>query len=166
MPPSSSKAPSTRLRGDPGRRARSRRSSPTDVPFIRVDAVLFDAILSNVLANIADHTPPDAPVAIRIERSDPGQVLIAIEDGGPGVPDADLPSVFEKFQRAPSGRGAARRGMGIGLSIVRGMVEAMGGTVSARRSDLGGLAIDVRVEAAPEPPADLPSTATRAEAAP
>src|SRR4029077_10097147 len=102
------------------------------------------------------HTPPGAPVAIRIMRAEPGRVLISIDDGGPGVPEADLPSVFEKFQRAAGGTGGARRGMGIGLSIVRGMVEAMDGQVSARRSPLGGLGIDIHVEAAPEPPSELP----------
>ena len=98
-----------RLRPSLGAAGRSRPWSRTDLPFIRVDAVLFDAILSNILANIVDHTPPDAPVAIRIERAEPGRVLISIEDGGPGVPEADLPFVFEKFQRAlagPAGPGA------------------------------------------------------------
>jgi two-component system, OmpR family, sensor histidine kinase KdpD len=124
------------------------------VPLVRVDAVLFDAILSNVLANVADHTPPDTPVAIRVERSSQGQVLIAIDDGGPGVPEADLPFVFDKFQRGRSETGGARRGMGIGLSIVSGMADVLGGSASARRSPLGGLGIDLRIPAAPEPPPD------------
>ena len=63
-----------------------------------------------------------------------------IEDGGPGVPDADLARLFD----GSSGRGrpgeGSRRGMGIGLSIVRGMAEAMGGTATPVASELGGLA--------------------------
>ncbi|MEA2653865.1 MAG: two-component system, OmpR family, sensor histidine kinase KdpD [Chloroflexota bacterium] len=124
------------------------------LPLARVDAVLFDAIVANILDNVAAHTPTGASVAIRAGRAEPGRIRITIEDGGPGVPDADLVGIFEKFRRGqPSGEGA-RRGMGIGLSIVRGMAEANGGSVSARRSELGGLAIDLDLLAAPEPPAE------------
>ena len=127
---------------------------PVDLPLVRVDAVLFDAILSNVLDNVADHTPPDAAVAVRAMRRDPGRVRLTIEDGGPGVAASDLPFVFDKFHRVRSGGEGARRGMGVGLSIVRGMAEALGGTVSARQAELGGLAIELDLEAAPEPPAE------------
>jgi len=125
-----------------------------DLPLLWVDAVLFDAILSNVLDNIADHTPADAPVAIAARAGDVGRVIVTVEDGGPGVSPADLPSIFDKFQRTRRPGIGARRGMGVGLSIVRGMAEALGGTATARRSDLGGLAIDLDLPAAPEPPPD------------
>ena len=118
----------------------------------RVDAVLFDAIVSNVLDNIADHTPPTTAVAIGARRGDRGRIVLTIEDGGPGVADADLPRVFDKFQRSGRPGEGPRHGMGVGLSIVRGMTEVLGGTATARRSGLGGLAIDIDLPAAPEPP--------------
>jgi signal transduction histidine kinase len=78
-------------------------------------------------------------------------VRITVEDDGPGVPDETLPRLFEKFYRVPGQSDGARRGMGIGMSIVKGLVEAMGGTVSARRGELGGLAVDILLPAAPMP---------------
>jgi two-component system sensor histidine kinase KdpD len=125
-----------------------------DLPLVRVDAVLFDAILANVLDNVADHTPPDTPVSVRAERGNPGRVRITIEDGGPGVAISDLAFIFDKFQRVRGGGKGARRGMGVGLSIVRGMAEALGGTVTAHKGQLGGLEIELDLEAAPEPPAE------------
>ena len=126
-----------------------------DLPFVRVDAVLFDAIIANILDNVAAHTPPGTAVAVRAARGDPGRVRVTIEDGGPGVPPTDLDRVFDKFQRGGRHGQGARRGMGVGLSIVRGMAEALGGTAIAHQADLGGLAIELDFAAAPEPPGEM-----------
>jgi two-component system, OmpR family, sensor histidine kinase KdpD len=123
-----------------------------DVPLLLVDAVLFDAVVSNLLDNVAEHTPPGTPVAVHARRAGPDRVRLTIEDGGPGVSAADLPRVFDKFHRAARTGEGARRGMGIGLSIVLGMTEAMGGTATARQGELGGLAIDLDLPGAPSPP--------------
>ena len=69
----------------------------------------------------------------------------------------DLARIFERFQRGAAGPPGSRHGMGIGLSIVRGMTEAMGGTVTAASSRLGGLAVILDLPAAPAPPADEPA---------
>lgn len=126
-----------------------------EAPFLAVDAVLFDAIVTNALDNIADHTPPRTPIAIRVARGAPGRALLTIEDGGSGVPPDDLGTIFEKFQRSRTSVDGSRHGMGVGLSIVRGMAEALGGSVVARASaDLGGLAIELDLPAAPALPAE------------
>jgi two-component system sensor histidine kinase KdpD len=125
-----------------------------DLPLVRVDAVLFDVIVTNILDNVADHTPPGTPIHVQAVRAEPGRVRLTIEDGGPGVPASDLPFVFDKFQRAIRPGEGARRGMGVGLSIVRGMAEALDGKATARLSDVGGLAIDIDLAAAPEPPGE------------
>ena len=124
------------------------------LPLVRVDAVFFDAIVANILDNIADHTPPGTPLAIRAGPGKPGRVLLTIEDGGPGVPVSDLEHIFDKFGRTSRPGEGARRGMGVGLSIVQGMAATLEGTATARRSDLGGLAIDLDLPAAPEPPVE------------
>ena len=125
-----------------------------DLPFIEVDAVLFDAVVSNILDNVSEHTPAASPVEIQAACARPGEVRVTIEDGGRGVSDADLARIFDKFQRIGQPGEGPRRGMGVGLSIVRGMAEAMGGTATARRATLGGLAIDLDLPAAPEPPSE------------
>jgi two-component system sensor histidine kinase BaeS len=79
---------------------------------------------------------------------DDGFVRLTIEDGGPGVPAEALDKLFDKFYRVPGQQRTSRSGTGIGLAVVRGLVEAMGGRVKARPSELGGLAIDIDVRAA------------------
>jgi K+-sensing histidine kinase KdpD len=81
-------------------------------------------------------------------------VRLTIEDGGPGVPPSDLEHIFDKFGRTSRPGEGARRGMGVGLSIVQGMAVALDGNATARRSELGGLAIDIDLPAAPEPPVE------------
>ena len=104
-----------------------------DLPLILVDAVLFDAIVSNILNNVVDHTPAGHQGGHLGATSGDAGIVVTIEDGGPGVADADLARIFDKFQRTrPPGEGA-RRGMGVGLSIVRGMADAIGGTATAHR---------------------------------
>ena len=100
---------------------------------------------------------PDArrSTVLAARRGD-GMVRVTIEDGGPGVPAEALPRLFEKFYRVPRKGEGSRRGTGIGLSVVRGLVDAMGGRVTARPSSLGGLAIDIDLPAAPARRRDEP----------
>jgi two-component system sensor histidine kinase KdpD len=124
-----------------------------DLPLVRVDAVLLDAILANLLENAARHTPVGTPLTIRATRGDPGRIRLCVEDRGPGVAEAQLGRLFDKFYRVSGPGEGARRGMGIGLSVVRGMVEALGGTATARSGEAGkGLTIELELPTAPEPP--------------
>ena len=110
---------------------------------VRVDAVFVHSAVTNVLDNAVKYTPADAPIRISAAPLDAATVRLTIEDGGPGVAPEVLPRLFEKFYRAPGARGGSRGGLGIGLAVVRGLVEATGGRVSARRSAMGGLAMDI-----------------------
>jgi signal transduction histidine kinase len=83
---------------------------------------------------------------------EPGTIELVVEDGGPGVPPEARARLFDKFYRVGRRGEGSRRGLGIGLSVVLGMVEAMGGTVQAGTSELGGLAVRVVLPAAPAPP--------------
>ena len=127
-----------------------------DVPPVRVDPALLDQILDNLLENTARYAGPDAPVRIRADPAAGDTVRLTIEDGGPGVPDADLDRVFEKFYRAPRRGPAAKAGSGVGLAVVRGFAEAMGARATARRSELGGLAVDLDLPRASTAPDDAP----------
>lgn len=115
---------------------------PDDLPPVAVDPVLANQVLDNLLENASHHTPSDALLRISAER-DGEAVRVRVEDAGPGVPPDAMAHLFEKFYRVPARRGPARRGTGLGLALVKGLAEAMGGSVRASRSALGGLAIDV-----------------------
>ena len=119
---------------------------PADLPAVLVDAVHLDLVIANVLENAARYTPDGTRIRIRAEAMPARPLLrLTIEDAGAGVPDAALGSLFHKFYRVPRPKETARRGTGIGLTIVRGLVDAMGGAVTARRSELGGLALDIEL---------------------
>jgi two-component system sensor histidine kinase KdpD len=106
--------------------------------------VFLDEALTNLLDNAAKFAPPGAAIRVTARRAGNDRVRLVVEDGGAGVPDTTLDRVFEPFFRATSndGRGA-RPGTGIGLAVVRGLVRAMDGDVRARRSELGGLAVEI-----------------------
>ena len=99
-------------------------------------------MLANTLDNAAKYGGPGAPIRVSAS-SDERRVRIVVEDGGSGVPPETLPRLFEKFYRVPRKGEGSRRGTGIGLSVVRGLVEAMGGRVEAHASELGGLAVEL-----------------------
>jgi two-component system sensor histidine kinase KdpD len=126
-----------------------------DLPPIRVDAVLFDQIAANLLENAAKYTAPGTLVRVSAREVPPeGIVRLTVEDAGSGVPDAALPHLFEKFYRAPGRSVGARGGTGVGLAVVRGLADALGGRTVARRSELGGLAVDVDLPVAPAEPSE------------
>jgi two-component system sensor histidine kinase KdpD len=122
---------------------------PEDLPAVLVDAVLFDVALGNLVANAEGHTPMGAATRIRA-RVVSGGVVLDVDDAGPGVPADALGHLFDRFYRVPDPAGSSRQGLGMGLAIARGFVEALGGEASAEASDLGGLRIRLRLPVAPE----------------
>ncbi len=123
-----------------------------DVPPVFVDPVFLDDAVTNVLENAVKYTDPTAPVRVTARAlADEPYVRLTVEDGGRGVPEDALPRLFEKFYRVPGGPRGSRAGTGIGLAVVQGLVEASGGRVKARRSQLGGLAVDLDLPVAAVP---------------
>jgi two-component system sensor histidine kinase KdpD len=112
------------------------------------DPVLLEQALTNVLENAIAFSPDGSEVSTWITEHDHG-VKIEISDEGPGVPPDDLPHIFDKFYRASSTQGTAQ-GTGLGLSITKGLVEAMGGSVTAglREDGQSGLSVSLRLPAA------------------
>ena len=128
---------------------------PAGLPPVLVDEVFIGQVLSNVLDNAVKYAGPDA--TIRMTGDVAGhRMRLTVEDDGPGVPPDALPRLFEKFYRVPRRGEGSRRGTGIGLAVVRGLVDAMDGAVTARPSSLGGLAVDIDLPiAAPQPPEEM-----------
>jgi two-component system sensor histidine kinase KdpD len=121
---------------------------PAGLPPVDIDEVFIDQVLTNVLENAARYAGPGAAVRISARDLGAGRIGVTIEDAGPGVPPDALPRIFDKFYRVPRSGEGARRGTGLGLAVVRGLVETMGGRITARPSELGGLAMDLELAAA------------------
>jgi len=126
---------------------------PPDLPPVKVDPTFIDQVLANVLENAIKYSPDDAVIRVTANAGrDAGFVQLVIEDAGAGVPPEALSHLFDKFYRVSRPGEGARRGTGMGLAVVRGLIEAMGGQVDARPSPLGGLAVVMDLpEAAPRP---------------
>ncbi|KQV73006.1 sensor histidine kinase KdpD [Rhizobium sp. Root1220] len=117
---------------------------PSDLPMVRVDPVLFEQVLFNLLDNAAKYAPEDSTIRIN-GRADSFNVVIQVSDEGLGIPPGDLDRVFDTFYRVRKGD-QVRAGTGLGLSICRGFVEAMGGTITAgNRTDRSGAVFTVRL---------------------
>jgi signal transduction histidine kinase len=98
------------------------------------DADQLSQVIGNLLQNAIRYTPPGGRIGVHGERR-PGDVLISVTNTGDGIPAEDLPHVFERFYRVEKSRDRARGGAGIGLAIVRQLVEAAGGAVGAESDD-------------------------------
>jgi two-component system sensor histidine kinase KdpD len=110
-----------------------------DVPPVNMDFILMVQVLTNILLNAAKHTPPRTPIQLAVERTGDG-VTFTVSDEGPGVTREELPHLFETFFR---GKNAATGGVGLGLSICKGIVEAHGGRIAAFLNRKGGLSISI-----------------------
>jgi two-component system sensor histidine kinase KdpD len=117
---------------------------PSDVPMVKVDPVLFEQVLFNLIDNAAKYAPEGT--TIRIEAKHLGQsVVVEITDEGPGIPEEDLERVFDSFYRVRKGD-TVRAGTGLGLSISRGFIQAMGGRITAgNRTDGRGAIFTIKL---------------------
>ena len=106
---------------------------PDSLP-ARADPDQLAQVLGNLLQNAVRYSRPGGHVAIRAEKR-PSDVLVSVTNTGEGIPPDDLPHVFERFYRVEKSRDRARGGAGIGLAIVRQLVEASGGAVGADSHD-------------------------------
>ena len=110
---------------------------PGDLPMLRLDFVLFEQVLFNLLDNAAKYAPAQSTVEIRARKRD-GMVELHVLDEGSGIPQDQIERIFDKFHRAQEGDRKGP-GTGLGLAICRGFVAAMGGTIRARnRADRSG----------------------------
>ncbi len=129
------------------------------LPVLDVDEERLIQALGNIVANALAHAPADSDIEIRAQSGSGGGVELSVTDGGPGVEEEDLPRIFERFYRADKARMQWDvEGSGIGLAIVRSLVEAHGGRAFAANVEPTGLRVSVWL-----PPPPWPSSAGRAE---
>jgi two-component system sensor histidine kinase KdpD len=132
---------------EPDAAVRIVRDLPPGLAAAGLDPTLLEQAMLNIVENALAYAPPGSPVKIAARRQD-GRLLIAVEDEGPGIPAEALEAVFERFRRLGRDGG---RGLGLGLSIARGFVEAMGGRVTAESplADGRGTRIVISLPSAP-----------------
>jgi len=112
-----------------------------DLPLVRMDYQLTLHALTNLLSNAARHTPENTEIRL-LAHAEEASLVLAVEDDGPGIPPELLGSLFKKFSRATQARPG---GVGLGLSLVKGFVEAQGGEASAANRSGGGAVFSIRL---------------------
>jgi len=130
---------------------------PEGLPLVDVDYLLVEQVLSNLLENAARHTPAGTGVTLRAAAV-AGEVEVAVVDHGPGVAEEERERIFDRFYRpgAQSG-GPAGTGTGMGLAIVKAIVEAHGGRIRVETTPGGGATFAFRLPVSRE--AELPDDA-------
>jgi two-component system sensor histidine kinase KdpD len=114
---------------------------PEEIPLALVDHTLIEQAVAKLLANAGSHTPARLPIEIDAEYAN-DHLLISVSDRGPGIPIEATERLFEKFYR---GDNRKTGGLGLGLSIARGLIEAHGGRLTAENRDGGGARFTIRL---------------------
>ncbi len=126
------------------RRAGDVQFVPALVPWTLVgDSTALERAVLNLLDNAAKWSPPGGTVRVQMRPLDDWSVLLEVADAGPGIPDEDLPRVFDRFYRADTSR--TMPGSGLGLAIVRQAAVRHGGAVWAQRAPEGGALLAMRL---------------------
>ena len=135
---------------------------PADLPMVLIDFVLMTQALANLIDNALKFSPPGVPVEIWAGVKG-AEVEVTVADRGPGIPEADLSRVFDKFYRVR--RLGQPGGVGLGLAIAKGFVEAHGGRIWAVARPGGGTMVTIALPAAPPPKGTEKASDERTQAA-
>ncbi|HEV3191022.1 MAG TPA: DUF4118 domain-containing protein, partial [Polyangiaceae bacterium] len=109
---------------------------PSTLPLVRIDAILIEQVLANLIDNALKYARSEGPIEINIAIRSELDVVVSVIDHGRGIPSGELTRIFEKFYRNGETSGT---GLGLGLTIARGIVEAHGGRIWAVQTAGGGL---------------------------
>lgn len=114
------------------------------VSVVSIDKDRFSGVITNLVSNAVKYTPSGGEIHILIQDF-PEESVFAIEDNGIGIPEDELPFIFERFYRADKSRNRKTGGAGIGLAIVKSVVTAHGGSITANNRVQGGCIFVIRL---------------------
>jgi two-component system OmpR family sensor kinase/two-component system sensor histidine kinase BaeS len=113
-----------------------------DLPTVMVDPQRFQQVIGNLIDNALRYTPEGSSIEVAIHRQE-SEVELTVSDDGPGIPEAELPHVFDRLWRGEKSRARSTGGAGLGLSIARQLVEAQGGKITAHNRSPRGLEVQI-----------------------
>ncbi len=119
------------------------------------DAVRLEQVVANLLANAMQYSPAGAPIQVRVQRQADGSALLQVQDAGTGITAELLPRIFDLFVQGERPLHRRAGGLGVGLTLVRQLVELHGGTVEADTAPGQGSMFTVRLPAPPDNQAAL-----------
>ena len=114
----------------------------SDNLIVSADAQRTEQVIANLVSNALRYIPERGKVWIEIAADD-NAVTLSVNDNGAGIPEADLPFIFDRFWRKDKSRSRISGGTGLGLAIAKNLIEAQGGTIAARNLSAGGLQVSV-----------------------
>jgi two-component system sensor histidine kinase KdpD len=124
-----------------------------DLPLLNLDSVLIERVFFNLLENAAKYTPAGTSITIGA-RAESAQVVVHLDDDGPGLPRGREEAIFQKFERGS--KESATPGVGLGLAICRAIVQAHGGTLRGETRAEGGARFTITLPRG-EPPSEVGS---------
>ncbi|HET6878175.1 MAG TPA: ATP-binding protein [Jatrophihabitans sp.] len=128
---------------------RLRLAIPDALPLVTTDPGLLERALANLVANALRYSPADRPPTVAARCDDARTVVIEVIDHGPGIPVDQREHAFQPFQQL--GDRHTSEGVGLGLAVAKGLIEAVGGSIVADSTPGGGLTMRVELPAAPTP---------------
>jgi two-component system heavy metal sensor histidine kinase CusS len=111
---------------------------------LNADQLLFQRAVSNLVSNALQYTPRGGTVTISVREADDRHVEVSVKDTGIGIASEDLPNIFDRFYRASSGRSRHPEGTGLGLPIVKSIMDLHGGTVHIQSEPGKGTIVTLR----------------------
>jgi two-component system sensor histidine kinase KdpD len=123
---------------------------PDDLEPVLAEPTYVEQILRNLMSNAEKYSPPESPVELRVAHTGHGELVISVLDRGPGIPEEEAEAVFERFYRSRQTPRRAR-GMGMGLTVCKRLVEAQRGRIWLAPRDGGGLEVSFTLPVEPAP---------------
>lgn len=131
---------------------------PSGQVWVRADATRLAQVVSNLLNNAAKYTEPGGRIELALSEEEDGRARIDVSDDGSGIRPALLPHIFDVFTQDERALDRAEGGLGLGLALVRSLVELHGGSVAARSAGPGcGSTFTIRLPRVPAPPVAAPA---------